>query len=60
MTVQQVEDKLGKPLSTDEIIAHPGTQIRQYNGDEGRMIFVTFEDGAAKEIIDRMPRRPGA
>src|SRR6185503_10591448 len=57
MTVQQVEQTLGKPLSINTPPTIPGTQIRAYPGDGDHSIYVIFKDGISIDVTEMVPKR---
>ena len=57
MTVQQVEQVLGKPVSVHNMPpALPGMQLREYRGDGDKRIFIGFKNGVATDISESAPR----
>ena len=56
MTVQQVEQVLGKPVRVRNIPTLPGVQLREYRGDGEKRLFITFETGVVTDIDESAPR----
>lgn len=60
MTVQQVDQILGKPLRIDTTPTLPSIQIRSYGGYKDQygthVIDITFDNGAVITVTDMIPR----
>jgi hypothetical protein len=55
-TLQEVENVLGKPLTVITLPTLSGVQVRMYSGDGNHTIDIRFENGAAVDIHERVPR----
>lgn len=57
MTIEQVEQVLGRPIDASTVAGAPAFQSRVYHGDGDHLITIIFKNGTAISVDERVPKR---